>query len=290
MKEPKRYATAGAFRRALEARLTQIAEREQVELRHLRRQVSFDRLLARLFRSEPAPWALKGGYAMELRLRTARATKDIDLTLRSGVVLSGDREDVNRAVWRMLQTAAAAPIKDHFVYRVREPIMDLDAAPYGGARYPVEAEMDARIFTRFHLDVGIGDVVMDPTESVDGRDWLGFAGVPRPSFRLIPREQQFAEKLHAYTLPRSTANSRVKDFIDLALLIRPGNLDPGRIRQAVHLTFERRRTHALPAEISMPPTEWKKQFGALAAECGIPEQMDEALAAVRTFCDRVTSE
>ena len=59
------------------------------------------------------------------------------------------------------------------------PILDLDAAPYGGARYPVEARMDARIFARFHLDVGIGDVVMQPLEVLDCRDWLGFAGIER---------------------------------------------------------------------------------------------------------------
>lgn len=38
--------------------------------------------------------------------------------------------------------------------------MDLAAARYGGARYPVEARMDPRIFSRFHLDAGIGDVLM----------------------------------------------------------------------------------------------------------------------------------
>jgi hypothetical protein len=30
--------------------------------------------------------------------------------------------------------------------------------------------------------------------------------------QLIAREQQFAEKIHAYTLPRNTPNSRVKDL------------------------------------------------------------------------------
>src|ERR1700757_2671131 len=30
------------------------------------------------------PWVLKGGYAMELRIRSARTTKDIDLTLHDG--------------------------------------------------------------------------------------------------------------------------------------------------------------------------------------------------------------
>jgi hypothetical protein len=102
--------------------------------------------------------------------------------------------------------------------------MDLTAAPYGGARYPVEARMDARIFARFHLDVGIGDVVMRPLETVACQDWLGFAGIQGPQVQMIPREQQFAEKIHAYTLLRSAENSRVKDLVD--------NGSPDRIKRA----------------------------------------------------------
>ena len=87
--EPKKYATAAAFRRALEDRLQDIAGKESVDLQRLRRQVAFDRLLARLFQpGQPLapPWVLKGGYAMELRIKTARATKDIDLTMRSASI------------------------------------------------------------------------------------------------------------------------------------------------------------------------------------------------------------
>ena len=46
----------------------------------LRRHLAFERLLARLFQT-PSPWALKGGYAMELRFQQARTTKDIDLVV-----------------------------------------------------------------------------------------------------------------------------------------------------------------------------------------------------------------
>jgi hypothetical protein len=84
--ERKRYATAAAFRRALEDRLQDIAGKEGVDLQRLRRQVAFDRLLARLFQAalpRALPWVLKGGYAMELRIKAARTTKDIDLTMRS---------------------------------------------------------------------------------------------------------------------------------------------------------------------------------------------------------------
>ena len=54
---------------------------EQTDLNRLRRQVSFDRLLARLFRDAAPPWLLKGGYALELRYKAARSTVDIDLAV-----------------------------------------------------------------------------------------------------------------------------------------------------------------------------------------------------------------
>ena len=52
----------------------------------------------------------------------------------------------------MLQSAADISLGDWFEFAVGPASMDLTAAPYGGARYPVEARMDERIFARFHLD------------------------------------------------------------------------------------------------------------------------------------------
>src|SRR6202790_325627 len=247
--EPKRYATGAAFRMALEDRLQDIAGKESVDLQRLRRQVAFDRLLARLFQvGQPLalPWVLKGGYAMELRIKAARTTKDIDLTMRS-IFNSADKKDdkKNLAVLEKLQEAAAFSNDDFFFYTIGEPIADLDAAPYGGARFPVEARLDGRVFVGFHLDVGIGDAVMEPLEVIEGRDWLAFAGIASPSFYMIPREQQFAEKLHAYTLPRQGAvNSRVRDLVDMVLLIKSATLDRNKVTEAIRITFDRRGTHA----------------------------------------------
>jgi hypothetical protein len=165
--------------------------------------------------------------------------------------------------------------------------MDLTAAPYGGARYPVEARMDERIFARFHLDVGIGDVVMQPLETIVCRDWLGFAGIDAPRVRMIAREQQFAEKIHAYTLPRNAANSRVKDLVDLVLLIGSGGLDKLRILDALCLTFERRGTHDLPAILVAPPSDWQVAFRAMAEECGIPTDVAAVFAGVQEYLEEV---
>jgi Nucleotidyl transferase AbiEii toxin, Type IV TA system len=222
---------------------------------------------------------------MELRIKAARTTKDIDLTMR-GPSSSGDKKDdkKNLAVLERLQEAAAFSSDDFFVYTIGEPIADLDAAPYGGARFPVEARVDGRIFVGFHLDVGIGDAVMEPLEVIEGRDWLGFARIASPSLYMIPREQQFAEKLHAYTLPRrGAANTRVRDLVDMVLLIQSGTLTNDKVAEAVRVTFERRKTHASPNALPLPPAQWQKPYEALARECSISGQVEDAFAVLRIF-------
>jgi hypothetical protein len=287
MKPAKKYASAGALRRALEDRLRQTATTANVDLARLRRQVAFDRLLARLFHSAEAPWALKGGYAMELQLRVARTTVDIDLTLPASLSFSSEKAPATAAVRELLQEAASLDLGDWFVYTVGAPMMDLGAAPYGGARYPIECRMDGRTFSRFHLDLGIGDVIIQPLQKIQGQDWLGFAEIPAAEMRLISKEQQVAEKLHAYTLPRSTPNSRVKDLIDLLLLIRTGEVRQAQLVEALRMTFDRRNTHAISSTVVPPPESWEGQFRTLATECGLTSGMEDSFREVQGFLSQV---
>jgi predicted nucleotidyltransferase component of viral defense system len=259
----KSYSTAFAFRRALEDRLNAASKAEGVDLQRMRRQVAFDRLLARLFAEGNPPWRLKGGYALELKLSVARTTRDLDLGLGSGMSPGEDLLDA-------LQTAAARDAGDFFVYAVGEPVMDLDGAPYGGSRHPVECSLDGRLFARFHLDIGMGDIQREPFEWTESRDWLGFAGIPAGRFPSISREEHFAQKLHAYTMPRGErSNTRVKDLIDLVLLIDADIMDKERLKRDIADTFQRRKTHPVPNMLESPPGFWGTVFTKLSAECGI---------------------
>ena len=73
---------------------------EGVDLQRMRRSVAFERLLCRLFASGEEEWILKGGYAMELRIQSARMTKDIDLSLPASALKSDleidEQDDVGR--------------------------------------------------------------------------------------------------------------------------------------------------------------------------------------------------
>lgn len=285
--ETKTYKSAAAFRTALEARLQTRANETGTDLQRLRRQVTFDRFLERMFSKGPKatyPWALKGGYAMELRTHSARATKDIDLTLHDGTSLSREPEQRREQVRAMLQEAAAIRLDDYFEFLVGEAREELDGAPEGGSRYPVEAKMDGREFARFHVDIGIGDEVLEPLDIVTGEDWLRFAGVKTSSFPAISAEQQFAEKLHAYTLPRGERmNTRTKDLIDMVLLVREQKLEKGKTLAAIQATFERRATHELPADLESPPREWEPVFDVLAKECHLAMSASGGFEFVREF-------
>jgi len=65
---------------------------------------------------------------------------DIDLTVQRVAASAGS--DQKQVVQGMLQSAADVALGDWFEFTIGPPVMDSTAAPYGGARYPVEARMD----------------------------------------------------------------------------------------------------------------------------------------------------
>jgi Nucleotidyl transferase AbiEii toxin, Type IV TA system len=283
----RQYATASALRAALETRLIERSRRDDTDLQRLRRQVAFDRLLARMFgqsHQRRDGWILKGGYALEMRFRRARSTKDLDLTVRT-VRTPSEAYGVSVAALRdRLVTAALVRLPDFFVFEVGQVTLTLDQAPEGGARFPVDARLDGRSFVKFHVDLGAGDEVLEPLDEIVGEDWLGFAGITPIAVPALSAEQHWAEKLHAYTRPRDgRINMRVKDLIDLVLLIEEETLAADRVLASVDATFARRRTHEIPRELPVPPAEWERPFAALAEECQLAHTPVSAHADVDRF-------
>ena len=170
------------------------------------------------------------------------------------------------------------------MFEVGEATLTLDQAPEGGARFPVDARLDGRSFVKFHVDLGAGDKVLEPLDEITGEDWLGFADIARIVVPALSVEQHWAEKLHAYTRPREgRTNTRVKDLVDLVLLIERESLAPDRVLASVDATFARRRTHEVPRELPMPPAGWERPFAALAEECQLAHSSVTAHTAVNAF-------
>lgn len=268
MADDPRYKTAHAFRQSLEERLNQISKNQGIDLTRLRRRVAFERLLARLFTDKKPRCLLKGGYAIELRFQNlARATRDIDLSIPDPGSKIPEGENQSQAIRDWLQSELDKDLGDWFGFFLGEQTSDLRAAPLGGTRFKVEARVDGRTFARFNLDIGIGDAVLTDPDWVTGHELLSFAGISPARIALLPLDHQFAEKIHAYSVPRSSGeNTRVRDLIDMVLLIQQGLPPKKQVVQALRATFERRATHPLPHKLESPSESWREPYSALAAD------------------------
>lgn len=279
----KTYGSAAAFRQALEERLRTVAAERNVPLNDLRLKLLIERLLARLFANRGAPRFLKGGFAMDLRYRPrARTTKDVDISIpipASGVLITA-----SGFIRQELQQAVDSALDDYLMYRIGAPKDDLPNAPLGGARFPVVVRLAGTVYGRFHIDVGFDPLIGTP-ETLTGDDLLDFIGVPPATAVAIPRAQQFAEKLHAYTYPwTDRSNTRVKDLVDLVLLVERGELEPEAVKRSLHGIFDVRQTHSLPSTLLPPPADWREQFGPMAMEAALrSNDLDAAFASLVSF-------
>jgi len=277
-----KYQSGGAFRRALEERLRTQSLQSGVPLVRLRKMVAFDRFLARLLFIQPSVWVVKGGLALQLRLGDrARTTKDIDI-----LALSRPGE-----ITRQLREAGSRDLDDWFTFEVSEP------APYaltdqGGLRHPIHALLDGRTFEHFHIDIGVGDPMVEAVEYFDTPALLGFAELAPTHVPCFPITQQIAEKLHAYTRPRKSGeSSRVKDFVDLLLLSEMGTISGVRLFQAIQTTFSARATHACPVSVPPPPLKWESEFKRMSKDVGM-DNLSLALAygLIQQFLDPILKE
>ena len=277
------YRSGASFRRALEDRLRAQSLQTGAPLVRLRKMVVFDRFLARLIRDQPDAWVLKGGLALQLRLgNQARTTKDMDVLLTAP---HDEHHDVHQALVR----AALLAMGDWFQFEVERPAATIPAEPIGGVRFPVRGLLDRRRFETFHVDVGWGDALVEPVETLTTPALLEFADIQPTPIPCYPLTQQVAEKVHAYTRPRATGvGSRVKDLIDILLIAELRQMDGQVLQQALQATFDTRKTHALPLHFPDPPSTWPAPFRRLAEETGLGYQMlSKAGEAARRFLDPV---
>lgn len=278
----KRYATPAAFKEALEARLRAASAGGEAFARRRQRLV-FDRFLARVDRLLGDSATLKGGLVLELRLARARATKDVDLRLMG----------LPDAVLDRLQEAGRLDLGDYMTFEVRpdaeHPEIVNDGAQYDGWRFRTECRLAGKVYGRpFGVDVALADPILGEPDIVVADDVLAFAGIEPPTLRLYPVETHLAEKLHAYTLPRSRPNTRIKDLPDFALLASTRPIDADRLRTALRLTFAFRKTHDLPTVFPDPPPEWSEPYARIAATDGLPwTDLSGLVFAVRVFLEPV---
>lgn len=263
------YETPQALRRALEHRLLTQANETGISLDRLRRRVLFQRVVARLQAAEPGSWVLKGGMALEVRLRDeARLTKDIDLGLR------GDVEGAQELQGRLIEAFVADPDGDRFMLSAGTPVqLGADGGGHLTWRVKVTASLAGKFFGGTQLDVSPRAHELAATDHVILPNSLDFAGIPAPVFEIIDVHRHAAEKFHAMDRDfGDRENSRVRDLVDLVILIEHDLLKPEALASEIRQVWAERDGIAPPLALSPLPESWPDRYQRSAADNDLDTQ------------------
>jgi hypothetical protein len=161
-----------------------------------------------------------------------------------------------------------------------------EEARYGGLRVRLVGWLGTARCA-LQLDVGYGDAVTPGPEEAVYPTLLEDS--PPPRLRVYPRAAVVAEKLEAI-VSLGMANSRMKDFFDLRVLAREGQVEATVLSWAIVATFQRRQT-PIPADVplglsdefardALKRTQWKAFLNKNRLEA---PSLDEVVAEVRCF-------
>lgn len=276
-----RYATAAAFRQALDDRLKAEAAKTGLGLARLRKRVAFELFLHRLVAVAPNRWVLKGALALDFRFDSpTRPTRDMDL----------GRADDEEAAVEDLAAAQQLGLDDFFTFVVRRTDALDDTDDFRAIRFHVTAELAGRVFDQFVVDVGFTDSISWTPDAIETSDLLSFAGIERVRIPALPLPQHVAEKVHAYTRKYGATereSTRPKDLVDILLIASSEPLDAASLRKALVVTFEERQQQPLPASLPPPPTPWEEPYRRLASDVEVEPALDKAFADAAAFLDPI---
>ena len=268
-----KYSSARSFRQALEDRLRTNYPPHRIP--RLRKMIAFERFMARL----DDHWILKGGYALQLRTERARTTQDIDLLAQR--IPSDEITDTMLEMTRQ-------DLGDQFEFYLERTNQEVILG--AAIRFRVTARLAGRVFEHFHIDIGIGDPIVEPIEYLTPPAYLDFAGIPTRPVPCYPVTQHVAEKLHALVRPRPVETSRIKDFVDILLFAcMEGDLQAKRLLAAIQVVFDD-RGDPIPPKLDQLPNGWTPKFNQFTKNLDLPFlEFNDAVQATQNFINPVLS-
>jgi hypothetical protein len=232
------------------------------------RQARFDRFLSRVFSAgEESEWLLKGGMSVLARVPRSRTTKDVDLASQQ----AADLAEAERA----LAEPVDVDLGDHLTFRlIRSSPTGLgENQPGLAARRYIFACIDVDHDTQ--IDTVTVDVVVEPPpvgrpEVVEPANRLRLRRplITHP-YRLYPVADHIADKVCATmdtNYPGGKRSSRVKDLVDLVVLVHTQMVDLDELRAAI--TAKRVISGIEPFGHFDIPADWTRTYPKTAK--GVP--------------------
>jgi hypothetical protein len=129
----------------------------------------------------------------------------------------------------------------------------------------VSASLGGKAFGGVKLDVSPRAHELTSTDRLPLPNLLDFAGVPTPVVEIVDVQRHAAEKLHAMARDYgSQENSRVRDLVDVVILIEHDELDARQVADAARNVWAERNNTAPPTEFPALPASWPARYEQLA--------------------------
>jgi predicted nucleotidyltransferase component of viral defense system len=227
---------------SVRARLLNIAKSEGSDFNQLLVRYALERFLYRLSQSPHADrFLLKGALLFTLWYDMPhRPTRDADL-------LGFGPSDL-QSISQTFREIASITVNDGISFDPESVTADdiRKEAGYAGARVVITGEL-AKARCKTQIDIGFGDAVTPGP--VQSEYPVLLEDFPAPRLRTYPVYTVISEKLHAIALLGMT-NSRVKDYLDLWVMLDRESLNMNTLAQAISATFTR-RDMAVPTDLPM---------------------------------------
>ena len=219
---------------SVRTRINNKAKEDKVNTLFLLTRYALERMLYRLSVSEHRDsFLLKGALLFDLWYDVPlRPTRDIDL-------LGFGMAEIPHLL-KVFEDLCAIEVEDGINFEATSIKAEeiRKEANYSGTRVTLIGTIDGAKCT-VQIDVGYGDAVTPAPEIATYPVML--KDMPAPELRVYPRYTVIAEKFEAI-VSLGMANSRMKDYFDLWVLLRNATLDSAILEQAVQATFKRRGT------------------------------------------------
>lgn len=219
---------------SIRARLLNLAKAEKSDFNSMLVRYGLERLLYRISISEYANnFMLKGALLFTLWYDMPyRTTRDADF-------LGYGASDL-AAIEQIFREILSIPVEDGIIFLQDSISIETikKDSNYSGARVEIEADL-AKARMRIQVDIGYGDAVTpEPLTSIYP---VLLEDFPAPTIKTYPVYTVISEKIHAITL-LGMANSRLKDYLDLFVILEKEQLNQDILAQAISATFLRRNT------------------------------------------------
>ena len=222
---------------SVRTRINNKAKEDKVNTLFLLTRYALERMLYRLSVSEHRDsFLLEGALLFDLWYDVPlRPTRDIDL-------LGFGMAEIPHLL-KVFEDLCAIEVEDGINFEATSIKAEeiRKEANYSGTRVTLIGTIDGAKCT-VQIDVGYGDAVTPAPEMATYPVML--KDMPAPELRVYPQYTVIAEKFEAI-VSLGMANSRMKDYFDLWVLLRNATLDSAILEQAVQATFKRRGTALL---------------------------------------------